>query len=274
MTGFEFRQALKEGKSVFGTLIVSPSPRWIDIIDQLDLDFVFIDTEHIAIDRHQLSWMCHGYEGKGILPVVRIPSPDPYQACMTLDAGAKGIVAPYVETINEVQQLRGAIKHRPLKGRKLSDYLDGKKELEPELMEYIDKNNQNHIFIVNIESQAGIDNLDEILKVPGLDAVLIGPHDLSCNLGVPEQYEHPKFKAAVENIITRARNAGIGAGIHVFYSDSVKHELEWVEKGANLILHSGDINRFAQIMHDDIVQLRNATDKGKEKEKSSVSVNI
>jgi staphyloferrin B biosynthesis citrate synthase len=272
MTGNEFRQALKQGRSVFGTLIVSPSPRWIDVIDQLDLDFVFIDTEHIAIDRHQLSWMCHAYAGKGIIPVVRIPSPDPYQACMTLDAGAKGIVAPYIETTNEVQQLRGAIKHRPLKGKKLSDFLEGKGELEPELMEYIEKNNEDHIFIINIESQAGIDNLDEILKVPGLDAVLIGPHDLSCNLGVPEQYEHPKFKSAVEDIFTRARKAGVGAGIHVFYGDSVKHELEWAEKGANLILHSGDINRFAQIIHDDIIKLRNAA--GAEKKKSSVSVNI
>ncbi|MCK4679137.1 MAG: hypothetical protein KAT48_13470 [Bacteroidales bacterium] len=272
MTGNEFRQALKNGKSVYGTMIVSPSPRWMDVIGQLDLDFVFVDTEHIAIDRHQLSWMCHAYAGKGIVPVVRIPSPDPYQACMALDGGAKGIVAPYVETINEVQQLRGAIKHRPLKGKKLSDYLDGKRELEPELMEYLKKYNEDHVFIINVESQTAIDNLDEILKVPGLDAVLIGPHDLSCNLGVPEQYDHQKFKAAVEDIITRARKAGIGAGIHVFYDDSVKHELEWAEKGANLILHSGDINRFAQTMHDDIIKLRNAADK--KKGKSSVSVNI
>ena len=179
----------------------------------------------------------HAYAGKGLIPVVRIPSPDPYRACMALDGGAKGIVAPYIETINEVQQLRGAIKLRPLKGRKLSDYLDGKRELEPEL-----------------------------------DAVLIGPHDLSCNLGVPEQYDHPKFKAAVEDIITRARKACIGAGIHVFYGDSVKHELEWIEKGANLILHSGDIVRFAQIIQYDILMLRDAA--GINKDKSSVSVNI
>jgi len=272
MTGNELRQALKQGKPVFGTMIVSPSPRWMDVVGQLNLDFVFIDTEHIAIDRHQLSWMCHAYAGKGIVPVVRIPSPDPYQACMTLDAGAKGIVAPYIETVSEVQQLRGAIKHRPIKGKKLSDYLDGKKALEPELMEYLEKGNEDHIFIINVESQEAIDNLDEILKVPGLDAVLIGPHDLSCNLGVPEQYDHPTFKSAVEDIITRARKAGIGAGIHVFYNDSVKHELEWASKGANLILHSGDINRFAQSMHDDILKLRNAA--GNKEGKSSVSVNI
>jgi 4-hydroxy-2-oxoheptanedioate aldolase len=272
MTGKELKATLKQGESVLGTMIVSPSPRWMDVIGQLDLDFVFIDTEHIAIDRHQLSWMCHGYAGKGMAPIVRIPSPDPYQACMVLDGGAAGIVAPYVETAEQVQQLSGAVKNRPLKGKKLQDYLDGKTAYEPALADYIEKNNEQHVLIVNIESRTGIANLEEILQVPGLDAVLIGPHDLSCNLGIPEQYTHPEFISAVEQIIGSARKAGIAAGIHVFYQDSVKHELEFAKKGANLILHSGDINLFAKAMHNDILELRKGLG-GSEKD-SSVSVNI
>ncbi|MBE0668167.1 MAG: aldolase, partial [Bacteroidales bacterium] len=174
--------------------------------------------------------------------------------------GAKGIVAPYIETPEEVQQLRGAVKTRPIKGMKLRNYLEGKRPFEPDLAEYIERNNENHVLIVNIESQAAIDNLDQILSVPGLDAVLIGPHDLSCNLGVPEKYDHQIFITAVENIISRARKHNVGAGIHVFYNDSVKWEKEWAAKGANLILHSGDINRFAQVVHDDISSLRKALD--------------
>lgn len=272
MTGKEFKNGLRSGRRLYGTLIVSTSPKWIDIVDQLNLDFVFIDTEHIAVDRQQLSWMCHAYLGKGSLPIVRIPAPDPYQACMVLDGGAKGIVAPYVESSEEVQQLRGAVKIRPLKGRKLIDYLNGTQHLELELEEYIRKNNDNHILIINVESQTAIDNINDIVKVPELDAVLIGPHDLSCSLGIPEQYDHPKFHAAVEKIITSARNAGIGAGIHVFYEQDVKREIEWAKMGANLILHSGDINRFAQIMHNDIKTMREALN---DQDKSSgTAVNI
>lgn len=272
MTGKEFKEALRSGKRVYGTMIVSPSPRWMDVVGQLGLDFVFIDTEHIAIDRHQLSWMCQGYVGKGLLPVVRIPAPDPYQACMALDGGAKGIVAPYIETVQQVQELRGAVKTRPLKGKKLSDYLYGTKDLEPELAAYIEKNNQHHILIINIESQPAIDNLDELVKVPGLDAVLIGPHDLSCNLGIPEQYEHPRFLKAVETIFTKARQAGIGAGIHVFFERCVEREIEWAKQGANLILHSGDINRFTQIVHNDILSLRKAL--GDKYNAGSTEINI
>ena len=260
MTGKELKESLKSGKRVYGTLIVSTSPKWIDIIDQLNLDFVFIDTEHIAIDRHQLSWMCHAYAGKGVVPVVRIPSPDPYEASMVLDGGAKGVVAPYVESVNEVQQLAGAVKAKPLKGLKLRNYLDGTEDFEPELAKYIEMNNENHVLIINIESQPAIDRIDEIVKVPGLDALLIGPHDLTCNLGIPEQYHHPKFEAAVETIVTTARKANIGAGIHAFFVDNVEQELQWANMGANLILHSGDINRFTQIMRDDINKLRKAFD--------------
>lgn len=272
MKGKEFKEALRSGKRVYGTMIVSPSPRWMDVVDQLDLDFVFIDTEHIAIDRHQLSWMCQGYSGKGILPVVRIPAPDPYQACMALDGGAKGIVAPYVETVHQVQDLRGAVKTRPLKGRKLTDYLCGTKDLEPELAAYIEKHNENHVLIINIESQAAIDNLDELVRAPGVDAVQIGPHDLSCNLGIPEQYEHPKFLKAVETIFNKARRAGIGAGIHVFFERCVEREIEWAEQGANLIMHSGDISRFTQIVHNDILSLRKAL--GDKYREGSTEINI
>lgn len=256
MNGKQLREYLNNGDRVYGTMIVSTSPRWVEVIDQLGLDFVFIDTEHITIDRAMLSWMCHAFEGKGLAPVVRIPSPDPYRASMALDGGARGVVAPYIESATEVRQLVGAVKYRPIKGQKLKAFLEGEEELEQDLEQYLQKSNEDRVLIANIESRPAIENLDEILSVSGLDAVLIGPHDLSCNLGIPEQYEHPEFLDAVESVITRARNAGIGAGIHAVYDGSMEREITWARKGANLILHSGDINRFVKGMSEDIGHIR------------------
>lgn len=272
MNGNHLRTSLKKGERVYGTLIVSTSPKWIDVVDQLHLDFVFIDTEHIAIDRQLLSWMCHAYRGKGMLPIVRIPSPDPYQACMALDGGARGIVAPYVETVEELQQLRGAVKARPLKGRKLEEYLNGSEELEPELAEYVEEHNKDHVLIINIESRPAIENLDQLLEVEGLDGVLVGPHDLSCNLGIPEQYDHPEFISAVEIIFTKARQANVGAGFHAIYEGSMEKEIDWAQKGGNLILHSADIIRFTKGMSHDIENIRQAL--GDTVEESSAVVNI
>jgi 2-keto-3-deoxy-L-rhamnonate aldolase RhmA len=102
---------------------------------------------------------------------------------------------------------------RPLKGRRLADALRDRNTLEPELADYLEKRNGDKILIANIESVPAIENLHEICSVQGLDAVLIGPHDLSCSLGIPEQYTHPRFDEAVRTIFRIAREHGVGAGI-------------------------------------------------------------
>lgn len=237
----DLSRALHEGRPVFGSLIVSSSPRWPDTVKGCGLDFVFIDTEHIALDREPLSWMCQTYAALGLPPLVRIPSPDPYIATMVLDGGAAGIIAPYVESAAQVHVLRGAVKLRPLKGNKLASMLEGG-DCEPELQTYMEQGAQNRLLIVNIESVPAMAALDDILAVPGLDAVLIGPHDLTCSLGVPEQYDHPEFLAACETIFSKARAAGIGAGIHFW--GSVEQHAHFLKLGANMLIHSADISLF------------------------------
>lgn len=241
MTAPELIAALHTGRTVFGTLIVSPSPKWPTAVRGCGLDFVFIDTEHIALDRAELSWMCQTYAALGLPPLVRIPSPDPYAATMVLDGGAAGVIAPYIETVEQVQALRGAVKWRPIKGQKLQRRLGGTK-VEPELEAYMAGGAKDRLLIVNIESVPAIEALDQILAVPGLDAVLIGPHDLSCSLGIPEQYGRPEFLAACETIFRKARAAGVGAGIH-FWGSAEEHA-HFLKLGANLLIHSGDISLF------------------------------
>ena len=133
------------------------------------------------------------------------------------DGGASGVIAPYVESATQVQQLRGAVKKRPLKGKKLEETLAGK-PLQPSLDEYVSQSAENRLLIVNIESVPAMDALESILKVPDLDGVLIGPHDLTCSLAIPEQYDHPIFLDACESIFKMARKHGVGAGIH-FWGD-------------------------------------------------------
>jgi 2-keto-3-deoxy-L-rhamnonate aldolase RhmA len=248
-------QKLHNGETVFGTLIVSPSPRWPDVVRDCGLDFVFIDTEHIALDRAHLSWMCQTYAALGLPPIVRIPSPDPYAATMALDGGAAGVVAPYVETAAQVQALRGAVKLRPIKGQKLLRMLEGVR-VEPELESYISKEAGNRLLIVNIESVPAIKALDEILTVPGLDSVLIGPHDLTCSLGVPEQWSHPQFLEACGLIFRKARAAGVGAGIH-FWGDPFE-QANFLKLGANLLIHSADITLFKKHLTADLQAIRKA----------------
>ncbi|HHW09770.1 MAG TPA: aldolase [Firmicutes bacterium] len=254
MLGKELRAALLSGRRVYGTLIVSPSPKWPEAVGRCGLDFVFIDTEHVALDREKLSWMCHTYRAMGIAPIVRILAPDPFQATMMLDAGASGIIAPYIETAAQVRALAGAVKLRPVKGSYLQNKLHGTAEFPGTLQEYLDQVNGGNVLVVNIESVPAMEALDEILAVPGLDAVLIGPHDLTCSLGIPEQYDHPRFKEAVSQIIKKAREAGKGAGIH--YSFGLAEQMAWIKEGANLVVHSSDITLFSEALRRDLQALR------------------
>ena len=256
MNGKEFAESLRLGRRVYGTLITSTSPHLPRNLRDTGLDFVFIDTEHIAIDDQELSWMCQLYHEMNLAPVVRIPRPDPYRACKVLDGGARGIIAPYVESAAEVRALIGAVKYRPLKGTKLAGILNGEEDPEEELESYLERRNADRSLIVNIESVPAIENLDEILAVPGLDAVLIGPHDLSCSLGIPEQYRHERFDRAVREILTKARAAGVGAGIH-FWGD-LEQEIEWARCGANLFLHSADVMLFTSALRSDLNRARRA----------------
>lgn len=256
MTAAELAQSLHSGRNVFGTLIVSPSPRWPEVVSGCGLDFVFIDTEHIALDRAELSWMCQTYAAIGLPPLVRIPAPDPYAATMVLDGGAAGVIAPYVETVEQVQQLRGAVKLRPIKGRRLQQMLGGVKP-EPELQSYIEAGAANRLLIVNIESASAIEALDDILAVPGLDAVLIGPHDLSCSLGIPEQWDHPRFLEACDTIFRKARAAGLGAGIHFW--GSVEQQTRFLKLGANMLIHSADISLFQKHLRLELDAIRESS---------------
>lgn len=247
-------QKLKDGEIVYGTCIVSSSPLWPATLAPSRLDFVFIDTEHIPTDRNELAMLCRLYQATGLETIVRILYPDPYLACMAKDAGATGVLAPYVEEAEQIRQLAGATKYRPLKGERLRRVLDGTETLDAATKDYLDKYNAGSMCLINIESITAVERLSSLLSVNGLDGVIIGPHDLSINMGLPEQYEHPEFEKTVRTIIHQARAKGIAAGIH--FPNSPERQIRWIKEGMNIVLHSSDMGLFSQKLKEDISMIR------------------
>src|SRR5438132_1979910 len=152
MTSRDIIRALHEGRYVFSSAVVAPSPLWPNLVSRTGIDFVFVDTEHTPIDRQTLSWICQTYQALGLPPVVRIPCNDPFEACKVLDAGAGGVIGPYLETAEQVRSLVGAVKLRPLKGRRLQEALRDRGTLEPALRDYLERRNDDKILIANIQS--------------------------------------------------------------------------------------------------------------------------
>lgn len=260
MIGFQkddLKQKLIQGKTVYGTCVTNNSPRWQNIVADSGLDFVFLDTEHIAIDRADLSRMCLGYQAKGLTPIVRIRRPDPYRASQAIDDGAIGVIAPYLENPAQIKELVGATKYRPLKGEKLESILNGKFKPSRELKEYLNRFNHGNLCIANIESIPAVERLDELLSIEGLDAVFIGPHDLSINMGIPEQYDHPDFIAMVKTIVQKARKYTLGVGIH--FSLEPQRQIDWIKEGVNIVIHSSDMALFSQRLREDINKIKSAS---------------
>ncbi len=254
MTPKELKKALNSGQRVYGTMIASPSPKWVPYVSKLGLDFVFLDTEHIPLDRSTLSWMCHAYRGAGLTPIVRIPSPDPYEACMAMDGGAGGVVAPYLETMEQVRELRGAVKYRPLKGKRLQRVLSGEEELSAQEKEYMKAYSQDALLILNIESRTAIDQLDDLLSEPDIDAVFIGPHDLSVNLGIPEAYDSESWNQSCLEIIHKCKAKGIAVANH--FSDNIEMQLLWARAGMNMVLWNADVIRMYQALNQDFTYIK------------------
>jgi 4-hydroxy-2-oxoheptanedioate aldolase len=261
---------IKAGKVVFGTCMTSTSPTWPAIAKRVGLDFVFLDTEHIPLERMEIAHLCQILRAMGIAPIVRIPSPDPYKACQMMDAGAEGVVAPYLENVSQIKELVGALKFRPLKGELLDEFLNGEREPDFVLKEYLDKWNEGNVCIANIESVPAVDKLEELLSIRGLDAVFIGPHDLSISLGLPEQYDHPLFEAAVKKIIRISKEKGLAVGIH--FSESPDRQIRWMKEGVNMVIHSSDLAMFSQRLLLDMDCIKSAIGERSQKADTSGDV--
>jgi 4-hydroxy-2-oxoheptanedioate aldolase len=258
MTGSQIRERLHEGKCVYGTHVISfMNPTAAALAAEMELDFAFICTEHIPLDRTEVGLMCRYYSARGISPIVRVPSPDPIAIATMLDGGADGIVVPYVETRAEVQEIVAAVKCRPIKGKLLRDAMEGRAEFPEKTRKFLERFNRNQYVIIGVESVPAIENLEQLITVPGVDGVFLGPHDITTSMGIPEEYENPRFLDAIESVVRRCRQHSIGVGLHyqlLKLPDRVLQRL--LAAGMNWLINAADVIIMREAMNSQLRVLR------------------
>lgn len=254
VVGREIIASLGAGKPVVGTAVFAAgNVRFADAFSQAGVDFVFIDNEHNPMDRESSAWAIRLFAARGVAPLIRIPSADPSLAAQAMDAGAHGVIVPYVESAEQVRHMVGALKYRPLKGKALDTVLTKGEFPSPETEEYLADWNPDSVLVVMIESPAGIAALDSILAVPGVDAVLVGPHDLSVSVGRPEAYDSPEWVEAMQQVVDTCRAKGIGVGAHLSRLDLASF---WLERGCNFLCYSSDLSLALGSLRADLEALR------------------
>ncbi len=257
MQGELIRAKLHSGEQVYGTHVCGLSNTTaMQIMAMAPLDFAFICTEHMALDRAQVALMCQMYAAWGISPAVRIPSPCVDAAAMALDAGAQGIVAPYVETAEQARAIGTTVHFRPIKGQMLQEFATGTREPTDKTRAFFKRFNRHSYAIIGIESMPAYENLDAIISQPGVDGVFIGFHDLSCSMELPEEWDNPKCWKVIEDIVVRCRVANIGVGLHLHPRlhkvERVQHliarGMNWVLDGADAVFAMDALEKRRQLL--------------------------
>ena len=205
------KDLLKSGQTVIGTA-GSPS---VDtaMLSDAGFDFLLFDTQHSPVETKQLYPSIQAMRGKKTAPIVRVSANRAELICFALDAGARGIIVPMVNTKEEATAMVRACKYSPL-GDRSNAGIRGEWGETKSYRDYLDTVNNELVIIPMIETQQAINNIDEILSVPGIDVLLVGPSDLSIELNVPLDYQSDTYQKGLDKIATACKNHGVVPGMY------------------------------------------------------------
>ncbi|MCZ7649088.1 MAG: aldolase/citrate lyase family protein [Planctomycetota bacterium] len=238
MSGSALKEKIKSGKPVFGTFIhYVTQPRLAELLPLDALDFVVLNTEHNAYGLSDFLPLSLALKGSGVACLVRVTGHSTDEISKACDAFPDGVVIPYVEDVEKTRRLVAAANRRPLKGASLERALTEDVWPSAKSKAYLDKRNANVAVCLMIESVRALENLDALCAIPGVNAVFAGPNDLSISLGIPDEYEHPEYLAALQKIVDAANRHGLAGGSHF---SSMRHARYWLERGARFIPYHND----------------------------------
>jgi 2-keto-3-deoxy-L-rhamnonate aldolase RhmA len=235
------RERLKQGELVLGQMVLELfSPGIGTMLEACGLDFVIFDMEHGRCDITLLAEMIASCRGGNIVPIARVPDLAYAPLSRPLDLGAQGVMVPRVETKAQAEHIVTQLKYAPMGRRGVAlgiaqDRYRGAGE------GFFARTNEETCVILLLETAKAFENLDEILSVPGIDVAWMGHYDLTVSLGIPAQFDHPRFLAAMDSIVATCRRYGIAPG---FLPSNAQEATHWVSKGFRMISLGSDVGVF------------------------------
>ena len=247
------RTLWKEGKAAVNGWLAIPNGFSAESMAHQGWDALTIDLQHGLIDYQAMVQMLQAISTTDTVPVVRVPWLEPGILMKTLDAGAYGVICPMVNTREDAQKLVAWTHYQPRGTRSFGPV----RALLYGGADYPQHANDTIVTFAMIETAKALDNLDDILSVEGLDAIYIGPSDLSLSLGCRPVLDEvdPKAQQAIDHVLERAKAHGIVAGIHNAGCESA---LQRIAKGFQFVTVSSDARLMASGAQQVIAQMRAA----------------
>lgn len=254
LLGKALKEKMIKGQSVFGTFLQhATNPAIVDVIPEGSLDFVVVTAEHNALDLAEFLPVRYALAAKGIACLARTHSREPDDVSKVCDS-YDGVVVPYVEEVDHAKRLAAAAVYRPLKGKALDDVLaEGKWPSERTRRYIAEERCANTVFVPMIESLRGIENLEAICDIPGVNAVFVGPNDLTTTMGIPNEYDHPDLVAILKKIIDTAEARHVAAGCWFGKRDQM---LRTIRQGARFNVFSNDGSLLREALDQSFKTLR------------------
>jgi 2-dehydro-3-deoxyglucarate aldolase len=240
MLARKIKDKLSSGKVSIGSWMSMAHPSIAEILAMAGYDWVVIETEHTAIDVSEVLRLIIAIEQRGSIPLVRLAWNEPIQAKAVLDSGAAGIIVPMVNTKAEAELAVKMTKYPPMGFRGVG--LARAQGYGVDFDEYVKCANADTLLLLQIEHIDAVNNIEEILSVPGIDGTYIGPYDLSMSLGIPGQLNHPDVINAKNKVLEATLKKGLVAGIHCVHSDTAYTDSKLaIEQGYRFIAIGTDI---------------------------------
>lgn len=204
------KRKLQNGEKPLGTFFASGSPTMMECLGRTGLDFVVIDNEHAPMEAETTTELIRAAELAGLCPLARVREISRPAILKLLDVGAKGLIVPNVQSVEDVKTLVSYAKYHPLGER---GFCPTRKDgwgfdllgSIPEVMEAI---NQDTLLIPQCETVGALETIEEILALDGVDGIFVGPFDLSISMGIPGQFSSERFQSALTRILRACHEAG------------------------------------------------------------------
>ena len=243
-----FRAALDSPRGALGPFMLTADAAFVEAAGYAGYDFVLLDMEHGPGSFQNLQNLIRGANVAGVCPVVRVPRGTDTWIDRALDVGAGAVLVPQIDTAAQAREVVSAAKYSPIGTRGTCRFVRSAGYGAIPGSDYFSKA-QETVVIIQAEGKKAVENLDEILEVPGIDVIFVGPYDLSSSLGHVGEIDHPEVTECIRSIIARASAKGVKLGC---FADTVEGGKKWRDMGVKFIGYSCDTYLFYQKAKADV----------------------
>lgn len=212
----QLKQRLLKGETVIGPFVIVPSCTLVETLAYAGMDFCILDSEHGPLSMETCMDLVIAAQGAGVAPIIRVGANDERLILRALDIGSEGVQVPQINVRADAERVVHSAKYAPIGERGLSIFTRAgnyfKDGGSAGGKSHTDRQNDETTVVVHIEGKRGLDNLDEIMEVQGIDVLFLGPYDISQSLGVPGQVRSTKVESALKSAASKARRQGRAVG--------------------------------------------------------------